>query len=137
MSIKVGKNCKIALGANTVIEMGNWAIATSADLYDSSEIEDKYKSFVMGQRDSGQISISGIYDPDNSTGQEVLRNYCDNGNRITNLRLYIDGTYYWTTTASSPTSYVQLVNWSVTADKNNVLICTFVGKVSGKFTLTS
>jgi hypothetical protein len=145
MSYRSGKDCRVTLGANTVVGMGTWSISgITADQMDSSAFNDNWKSFEFGMKDGGTIEFSGLGDPDDVTGQEALEVANVNNSDLTTLRLYIDDTSYYvpnqTTGYFSPTnttgmdtvkSHVNVTSYSVNADKADLLKISFTCKVSG------
>jgi len=132
----VGKNSKFALGANKVSLMGQWSMSgVSVDLLDNSEFGDDYKQFLIGQKDGGEISISGFYDSTDSNGQEALiaANLADT--QLTDVRCYIDGTSYWIPKTSSPASYCLVTAWNVEASLTGLVTASLTLKISGAMEL--
>jgi hypothetical protein len=55
---KSGKDCKVTLGANTVVGMGTWAISgITADQMDASAFNDNWKTFEFGMKDGGTVTF--------------------------------------------------------------------------------
>ena len=145
MAYKSGKDCKVKLGTNTVVGIGDWSITgITADQMDSSAMGDNWKTFEFGMKDGGTISFSGIADPADTTGQETLQLANLANTDLTTLRLYIDDTSYYvqcqTTGYFSPTnttgidtvlSHVNVTSYDITADKADLVKVSFTAKVSG------
>lgn len=145
MSYRSGKDCKVTLGANTVVGMGTWSISgITADQMDSSAFNDNWKSFVFGMKDGGTIEFSGLGDPDDVTGQEALKIANINNSDLTDLRLWIDDTSYYTpnqttgyfspnntTGIETVKSHVNVTSYGENADKADLLKINFTCKVSG------
>ena len=149
MGYKSGKDCKVTIGTDTVVGMGTWSISgVTADQMDTSAFNDNWKTFEFGMKDGGTIEFSGLGDPADVTGQEVLELANLNNTDMTTLRLYVDDTSYYepcqTTGYYSPTSdsgndtilsWVNIVSYSINADKAGMLQKSFSAKVSGNMVL--
>ena len=149
MSRRVGKDAKVALGANTVAEMTQWAIeGIQTDEFDASAFGDTWKQFEYGMKDGGTVSFNGHYDPDDTTGQQALQQANLYNSAVTNLRLYVDNTSYFepcqttgyfspnlTTGAPTQLSSVKITALNVNADQSGIEAVSFSGKVSGVMVL--
>ncbi|KAF0234084.1 MAG: hypothetical protein FD177_996 [Desulfovibrionaceae bacterium] len=147
MSKKPGAKFKVTLGASTVVGMGSVQLnGIAIEQLETTAFGDEWKQFIMGMKDGGELNFSGFFDPDDSTGQEVLRVANLNATDITNLRVYYDQTSYYelcqTTGYFSPTltsnqktqkSYLNITSWDVNADKSSVSTSSFKAKISGCF----
>lgn len=137
MGFKTGKNAKVTLGANTVVGMGNWRLdGIATDLLETTAFGDTAKQFVTGLLDYGNVSFGGLYDPADTTGQDVLRSANKNANKVTNIRLYVDNTSYWTpdvTTLAAAGMYVQ--SYNIGMDKSGMGTTEFTGKATGPWAL--
>jgi hypothetical protein len=133
MSVKVGKNCKVANGANQILGIGSWSIAGGAtDQLDSSEFGDTWKTFELGMKDGGAVNFSGLYDSADATGQDVLRAAHENDTELTDLRFYVDATSYWRPGTTNPLSHIKILSWEISAAQNGLVQVSFSGKISGK-----
>ena len=149
MAYKSGKDCKVTLGANTVVGMGTWSIAgITADQMETSAFNDNWKTFEFGMKDGGTVEFAGLADPADVTGQEVLELANLNNTDITDLYLYVDDTSYYvpnqttgyfspgsTTGNDTVASLVNVVSYSINADKAGMLQVSFTCKVSGSMVL--
>lgn len=150
MSKRVGKNCKVTLGSNTVLGMGTWGLdGISSDQLETTEFGDSWKTYEFGLNDGGTITFSGLFDPDNASGQNLLRAYNLSKDDITNIRLYVDNTSYYepcrttgyfgpgalSTGYSTVLSNVNVTSYNVKADKSGLMSCDFTCKVSGVMVL--
>jgi hypothetical protein len=140
---KVGKDCKVTLGANTVLGLGTWQLGggQTAEL-DDTEFLDEYTTFKLGIVTSGTISFSGLYKPDDTQGQQMIIAAFHAKSDITDMRLYIDETSYYTpnsTTAAgggllaeSPVSHLNIVGEpQISADKGGLVQISFSARLSG------
>ena len=133
MGTQVGKDAAVGLGSTIVLGMGTWNMTgVTTDMYEDTEFRDEWKTFVPGLKDGGQITFNGIYNPDDTTGQGAMRTYCDNGDNVTSLRLYINNTSYWIPTTTNPVSHVNITEWNISTDKAGVAQASFTAKISGK-----
>lgn len=89
MSKRSSKGSRVTLGSTAIASINAWSAGEIANtLLDSTTFEDDFDTFEVGWTNGGVIDISGYYDPDDATGQELLRTYQLAGTPITNLRLY-------------------------------------------------
>jgi len=142
---KIGKDAKVTLGANSIVGMGTWNLSgISSDQLEDTEFGDQWKSYLFSVKDGGQVTFSGLYDPDDTTGQDVLKAANLDNTNITTLRLYVDNTSYFeacqTTGYWSPTdtvdnltvlSHLNVTSYDVSADKSGLMNTSFTCKVSG------
>ena len=138
MSVKLGRWGKVTVGSVTVAGLGNWSIeGISVDQIETSAFGSVWKTFEAGMLDGGTLSFSGNFDPDDVSGQELLRDANLNATHMTSMRFYVDSTSYFEAdqTSVSPKSYVVITSWNVSTDKSGVAQTTFSGKVSGRMRL--
>ena len=149
MSIRVGKKCKVTLGANTVMQMGSWSYnGITSDQFDASVFGDNWKKYKFGMKDGGNIVVGGFYDPDDTTGQEELQQANIENTDITTVRLYVDNTSYLepcqttgyfspSTTTGNDTelSHVNVTSYDINSDKSGLMGINFGMKVSGVMVL--
>ena len=145
MSLRSGKDCVVKLGAVTVVGMGTWSIdGITADQMDASALGDDWKTFKFGMKDGGQVTFSGLCDPDDVTGQDVLKAANANNTDITDIRFYADDSSYFapnattgyltpanTTGNDTLKSHVNVTSFSLSADKSDLMKTSFTCKVSG------
>ena len=142
----VGKDAKVALGANTVVGMGTWSLdGIVTEEFDSSAFGDEWKTFEYGMKDGGSVSFNGHYDPTDTTGQQALQQANLYNSALTNLRLYINNSSYFvpcstagyfspalTTGAPTPAGCsVTITSINICMDKSGLGTISFTGKVSG------
>lgn len=138
MGAKVGRACSVKIGTTQVLGLGTWTISgVDTDQFEDTEFGDSYKTYLVGQKESGTVSFSGYYDPADSTGQDVLRTAWESGTAVTSIRFYIDASSYWTPTTKSlaSTSCIYITSWDVSADKSGLIMASFSGKISGAMEL--
>jgi len=145
MGFKKGKDCKVTLGANSVVGMGTWSLSgITSDQLEDTEFGDEWKTYAFGMKDGGQITFNGLFDPADTTGQDVLKAANLDNTNITNLRLYVDNTSYYTPCATAgywspsdttgndtPVSHVNITSYDISADKSGLMQTSFTAKVSG------
>jgi len=132
-----GNHCKVTLGANTVVGMGNWKLeGITVDLLEATAFGDTAKTYQTGLLDYGTCSFGGLYYPADTTGQAILVSAMLNNSKVGNIRLYIDNTSYWTpniTSVSAAGLIIQSV--PIGADKSALMTIEFSGKCTGPWTL--
>jgi hypothetical protein len=146
---KLGKDCKVSLGANKILGIGNWSQdgLTRAEI-DDTEFGDQRTEWCFGIIDGGTISFAGNYKPDDTTGQVALIEAFDANSDITDMRLYIDNTSYYepcqttgylhpgkTTGANTVISHVTLTAQPINVDKGALAQISFTARVSGSMVL--
>lgn len=145
MSVKIGKDCKVTLGANTVVGMGTWNLSgITSDQLETTSFGDDWKRYEFGLKDGGQVTFNGLYDPADTTGQDELKAANLRETDITTLRLYVDNTSYFepcqttgywspSTTTGNPTqaSHVNVTSYDVSSDKSGMMNTSFTAKVTG------
>lgn len=137
MGFKTGNNCKVTLGSNTVVGMGTWELpGISVDILESTSFGDTAKAYLTGLLDYGDVNFSGLYDPADTTGQDILLSANRNNSKISNIRLYVDNTSYWTPNVTAVSAAGMLVtSTSIGADKSQLMTIKFSGKCTGPWTL--
>lgn len=136
MAAYVGRNCKVTLGASTVVGMGTWSMdGVTIDQIDTTSFGDVRKTFEAGMQDGGQITFDGWFDATDTNGQTALRSANLAGTHVTTLRLYIDNTSYFTPTTTNPASYILVTSYTVSTATADVVKTKFTCKVSGAMEL--
>jgi hypothetical protein len=137
MAFKAGNNAKVTLGSNTVVGMGNWKLSGIAvDLLETTAFGDTAKQFITGLLDYGQVTFGGLYDPADTTGQNILQSANINNSKIANIRLYVDNTSYWTPNVTAVSAAGMLMqSFSIGMDKAGVGTIEFTGKCTGPWVL--
>ena len=145
MATKIGKDCKVTLGSNTIVGIGTWSMdGITTEQLDDSAFGDNWKKYKFGMKDGGNVTFSGLYDPADVTGQDVIKAANLDNTEITTLRLYVDNTSYyepcrstgwWTPTDSTGNdtkmSYLNVTSYNVSSDKSGLMQTSFTLKVSG------
>lgn len=145
----LGKDAKVALGANTVLGIGNWGIdGTSKAEIDDTEFGDQATKYALGIENGGTISFAGNAKLGDTTGQLALMEAYDLDTELTDLRLYIDETSYFepcqtagylhpgkTTGANTQVSSVIITGYPISTDKGGLVAISFSGRINGKMVL--
>lgn len=150
MAIRVGKNCKVTLGTSSVLGMGTWSMdGITSDQLETTEFGDSWKTYEFGLNDGGTISFSGLFNPDDVTGQNALRAANLAKTDLSTLRLYVDNTSYYepcrttgyfgpgalSTGYSTVLSHANVTSYNVKSDKSGLMTIDFSCKVSGLMVL--
>jgi len=134
MANKLGRWAKVTLGSNTVAGLGNWSVeGIAVDQIETTSFGSVWKTFESGMLDGGTMSFSGNFDPDDTSGQEMLRAANLGATHLTSMRFYVDSTSYFEAdqTSISPKSFILITSWNINVDKAGVAQTTFSGKISG------
>lgn len=137
MAFKTGNHAKVTLGSDTVVGMGNWKLdGITVDLLESTAFGDTAKQYMTGLLDYGGVSFGGLYDPADTTGQNMLLSALLNNSKVGNIRLYVDNTSYWTpnVTAVSAAGFI-LQSVPIGVDKSGLATISFAGKCTGPWLL--
>ena len=152
MSLKPGKDMTVRLGSTTIVGIGDVSIdgVTVEELETSAFGNNGWKTFQTGMKDGGSISFSGQYDPDDSTGQDVLALAMVNGTALTSIRVYIDSSSYFTpnqttgyfspdspaaSSNSTILSTARVTAHNIKASVNAMATVDFTMKISGSMVL--
>lgn len=131
-----GKDAAVKLNGGAISLMGTWSLSGQAvDLLEMTAFQDEYKQYTPGLKDGGTISFSGLYDGTDTAGQTALRNYNANNTSVTDIRLYVNDTSYWTPSTTSPLSFCWVTSFEIGAEISSLATASFEMKVSGKMVL--
>jgi len=135
--LKAGYKGKVKIGATTIGGSTTWSYSGSVrEMLEDTEFGDEHKTFIPGQIEGGEITITGNYLMFEDAGQQLLKTDFDSGDSITDIALYIDETesiYLTPDDTTTPASFCTITNYdNVTNDKSGVGTFTCTLKVSGK-----
>lgn len=136
MSFKVGKTVAgVKYNGTKIAGMGTFSLSGfSRETLEDTEFGDDVKTYLFGMGDGGTVSFSGLYDPDDTTGQVAFDALCAAGTSIgtgtSGLAFYIDASSYWSLSGSGATM-LPTKSHSVSLDKNGLGQITFEAKISG------
>jgi len=140
-AVKVGKNAKVTVGANTVAEMGTWSLdGITNELLDATAFGDEYKEYAIGVGDWGGVSFNGSFDMTDTDGQLLLDSAHKNKTVLNSIRLYIDSVNYYTpniTTAKGglASAGVLMQTIAISFDKSGIGTISFSAKCTGPWTM--
>lgn len=111
MSVVSGDKGKVVLGTNTIAELARISLNRNAVDLDASAFGSTWGKHRTGLK-TWTCSVSGHYDPDDTNGQDEIESAFNDGSKITDIKIYIDGdapVYYApdTDTESDAGCYVQ------------------------------
>ena len=119
MALK-GCEASFLVGANEVASLSNISNSITGDSLDVTTFDSSCtREFIQGLK-SGQMSISGYYDPTDSTGQAALITAVLNGDNVDNPKFLVDATHGFTAESSVVTGVTidgevsGLINFSAT-----------------------
>ena len=144
---KPGRDCKVTIGTHTILGLGSWALTggSFAEL-DDTAFGDDSTQILRGLRTGGDVTFSGNYKIDDTTGQEMIKTAYWAKSDLTTLRFYVDDTSYYTpnnTTApggglpaETQVSHIKIMaepNFSV--EMAGLVTVEFMGKLDGAMRL--
>lgn len=132
MSTKSGRIASVKVGTYKVAGQGTWSLSGfSREVIeeDSWDLDIKKKHFGVG--DAGEITFSGLFDGDDTTGQDLLNSAGINSSLFSggDVKFFIDNTSYWTV----DTGHNMLVTKcnAITMEKSAMGTVDFTIQVSG------
>jgi len=94
MAILYGKDASVKIGSNEVIQCRQWRMPGTTTVQDVTCLGDEFtKEIPMIAK--WTATIEAIFDPGDTNGQAALHSAWINKSKITDLKLYIDGTKYY------------------------------------------
>ena len=144
---KIGIDCKVTLGANTIVGLGTWVFSggSYAEL-DDTDFQDDDQRILRGVRTGGSYTFSGRYKKDDTTGQDKNRDAYWLKSDLTDIRFYVDDTSYYTpnsTTAAggglpanTMVSHIKILSEpNINVDQTALAAIDFSAKVKGAMRL--
>ena len=149
---RVGKNCKVMIGLDTVLGIGNWSIGGGAVAeLDDTEFGDEYNDVILGLFTGGSVSFAGLYKSGDTSGQQALKKAFFSRTALvgstTGLRFFINDTSFYcandTTAvglgglpAGVPVSKIYITSEpQISSDRSGLMQISFTGKVVGAMRL--
>ena len=123
MAKRKGHQGKFALGSSKVLGIVSFTIpGINWDKISDDEMGDTIKGFLLGMGDAGEIQLSGQWDPDDTSGQAVLRAANLAGTAITDPRIYPDSvtSYFGVNTSDFPSMKVYVTKFDCKADMSGL-----------------
>ena len=132
MATLSGRNAKVTKGANTVAELGTWNISITPDNIDTTSFGSIWKKTSTGMI-GWEGTASGFIDKTDTSGQIAMETAVFNGNKLTDMRFYIDAsTYYHASTGSSASAGAFITGYNIGQDKAGVGTVEFTFSGVGK-----
>jgi len=103
MSYNYGKDASIKLGTSEVIQCRSWNMPIAASEYEASCLGDDWEKGIP-VINNWSATLEAIFDPADTNGQLALQTAALANTKITNLKLYINGTNYWSPDTTADTS---------------------------------
>jgi predicted secreted protein len=90
-----GRYASIKKGSSTVANMSRWSLDIRMDQLEATVFgSSAWKKKLSGLQE-WSATLEGFYDPADTAGQAALKVAALAGDKITDLKLYIDSTSYW------------------------------------------
>ena len=122
--VLMGRYASIKKGSVLVENLGKWTMDIKMDEIDTSVFGSVWGKKIPGMQ-AWTASIEGFYAPADTTGQKALHDAALAATKLTDIRLYIDSTSYWTPDVTGETgagAYISSIN--VVHDKAGVASIT-------------
>ena len=132
MSVKIGKLAKVVLNGATILGIGSFSFSGfSVDQVEVTAFGDQAKNFIPTIGDAGDVTVTGFYNPDDTTGQIALEAACIAGTELGPgvIKFYIDTNTYLT--PSNLGVIIITKTKAISMDKAGVAQITFSAKLSG------
>lgn len=94
MSTYNGRDATVKYGTYTVAEMASWSLDLSNEEIDTTAFGSTWGKSDVGMR-KWSLSVSGHYDPSDSTGQSQIESAWASGGLVNSIKVYVDNTSYW------------------------------------------
>lgn len=98
MAALAGREGSVRIGANTVAEIDQWTLDVGIDVTEATDFGDTWKEFITTLR-GATGSFRGRFDPADTNGHVALQTEFLTGGSGVTLRLYVNGSNYYTGTA--------------------------------------
>lgn len=122
MSSYLGRDASVKLGADTVAELAEWTLNITAESIDQGVFGSTWGKTHGLAETNWDGSFSGLLDISDTDGQALLESAVISGTKISNLRLYVDGTSYYTPdTATDANAGCYITSYNSTATHGDVL----------------
>lgn len=122
MATFTGKDAKATFGTTTISDLTEYNLSIEAPLLGEPVFGTSWHTVAGPGVKAGTGSLSGLTNSADSTGQVVLENAVISGTKITDLRLYISTSEYWTPdTVTDTTAGVYFSNYNTTAGANDIV----------------
>ena len=132
-----GRNATLKYGTYTVAEMASWSLDLSNDEIDTSSFGSTWKKSDVGMR-GWSLSVSGHYDPSDTTGQEMIKTAWSNGSLISTIKAYVNATSYWVPDVTTDASAGgRVTSYAVSQAHDAVAGISFTLSGSGPIILTA
>jgi len=133
-----GKYAKVALGSNKVLGIASYTMdGFTVDTIETTEFGDFVKHYEVGLGDGGTVTLTGVYDPTDANGQQMIVSACKNYAKLTDLRFYVNTVSYLVPDVTNESGSCILITKvdNYTFDKAGVAQVSITGKIVGKMAL--
>jgi len=144
---KVGRDCKVTIGANIILGIGNWSITGgSFSELDDTAFGDESVQTLRGLRTGGNVTFAGKYKKDDTQGQDMIKLAYWSKSDLTDLRFYVDDTSYYTPNSTTVAggglpanvdiSHIKIFTEpTISVDMSGLATTDFSGKIEGAMRL--
>lgn len=138
MAIQTGRYAKATFGTTTIADMASISMNTDTPVVTFEAFGDTNSQVAGTGIISTAGSLSGALNLSDTDGQLALYNACISGTNITDFRIYVNATDYWTSnTVEDADAHCRFTNFNITAAPAETVTVSSDFTFSGKVHLTS
>ena len=94
MSTYSGQNASVKIGSHLITEISSWSLDIAGNEIPVNVFGNRWARNTAGLK-NWECTITGFYDPSDSSGQGALISNFISGELVSEIRLYVDDTYYF------------------------------------------
>jgi len=138
MATMTGIDGSVQIGSYTILDIGSWSLNDTREAKKGAVFGNtSTKVHGMGSRDQSG-SITGYLNIDDTTGQVAIETVYKAGEKITDLKLYIDSTnYYAPDTAEDADAGIYITSKPISVTQDEIIEVSFDFQCSGPCNRTS
>lgn len=135
MAMIHGKDADVLLSSASIAEMSTWTVTITREVAEGGAFQDEWKRVKQGIA-SWTASVDGMLDL-TDTEQTTVMNMITSAGEITDIRFMEDDTHYWhPDTVNDPDASCIINDYTITADKSDIVKVSFSVTGSGQLTRT-
>lgn len=127
-----GRLAKVMYDSTVIAGLGTWSMSGFVpQVEENTSFGDTVKSWKQaGIGDAGELTFSGLYDPDDTSGQVALNALANTDSELTNLYFYESTSVFWRVGAGGGIVITKFNN--INFDKAALARIEFTARVSAK-----
>lgn len=138
MAIYTGRDAKCTFGTTLIADLVDYSFTLESPILEEPVFGDEWARAAGQGIKSSSGSLSGLMNTGDTDGQVALENATISGTLITDFRLYINPTEYWTSNVVADTDAgVYFNNLNITASPNDITKVSVDFRFTGEVYRTS